>query len=216
MARNGMKKSIVWFAAAGISAAVAVVSTSALSLTAEDGKPVTPNSPLAKPGNPNSTPQAPIISREGSMTIEKMRAIVKRLDANAREVKPGSFAFIISDFQVSIVSAIQVNRMRVMVRIRSSEELSREELYRISQANLDSALDARYAIGQGALWATFIHPFSSLHPKQFIEAIGSTVNLARNYGTTYSSGQLFFGGGDSGGIIGRQLIDELIKKGEEI
>lgn len=199
-----IKKSAMWLVASGICAAVAMAPNAALSLTAEDGKPANP------------APQSSQVSREGSMTLDQIRGIVKRLDENAKEPSIGTFGFVINDFKVAIFSATQVNRMRVMVRIRSAEGITKEELLRIAQANLDSALDARYAIGQGILWATYIHPLSSLHPKQFIEAIGSTVNLAANYGTTYSSGQLFFGGGDSRGIIGRKLIDDLIKKGQPI
>lgn len=204
MAIDLMKKGMTWLVAAGICASGAFISTAAVGLTAEDGKPANP------------VPTPPPISREGTMTLDQMRSIVKRLDENAKEPRPGALTFLVSDFQVAIFTAARVNRMRIMVRIRSAEGITEEELLRIAQANLDSALDARYAIGQGVLWATFIHPLSSLHPLQFIEAVGSTVNLAANYGTTYSSGQLFFGGGDSRGIVGRKLIDDLIKKGQPI
>ncbi|MEP3673139.1 MAG: hypothetical protein ABJM86_09310 [Hyphomicrobiales bacterium] len=204
MAFDLMKKGALWLVAAGLCTSVALISNSALSLTAEDGKPANP------------APPPPQVSREGNMTLDQIRSIVKRLDENAKEPRAGALSFVVNDFQVALFSSVPMNRMRVMVRIRSAEGITKEDLLRIAQANLDSALDARYAIGQGILWATYIHPLSSLHPKQFIEAIGSTVNLAANYGTTYSSGQLFFGGGDSRGIIGRKLIDELIKKGQPI
>lgn len=168
-------------------------------------------------GTPKVEQPAPSeVVHEGSMTLDQMREIVKRLDSNATEPRPGTFQMVVADFQVLIVTAPQVNRMRVMVRVRDAESLTKDDLLRISQANLDSALDSRYAIGRGVLWAAFVHSLSTLHPNQFIEAIGSTVNLAASYGTSYSSGQLLFGGGDSQGIIGRQLIDKLIKKGQPI
>lgn len=185
-----------------------MVGTGALGLTAKDGKPV-PTQPKAENGQIQ-------VSREGSMTLDKMREVVNRLDENAKEPRPGNFSLVINDFEVAIFTADAANRMRVMVRIKSAESLSKKDLIRMSQANLDSALDARYAIGRGVLWATYIHPLSSLHPLQFIEAVGSTVNLAATYGSTYSSGQLLFGGGDSRAIIGRKLIDDLIKKGQPI
>ncbi len=171
---------------------------------------------LPEQTEPQESSPKPSVDFEGAMTIGKMRAILRRLDENLKEPREGNFVFLIDGFQVAIFTAPSVNRMRVMVRVRSSENLKEKDLLRISQANLDAALDARYAIGNGVLWSTFIHPLSSLHPRQFLEAIGSTVNLAANYGTTYSSGQLIFGGGDSRGIIGRQLIDKLIKKGQPI
>ena len=42
------------------------------------------------------------------------------------------------------------------------------------------------------------------------------MNLAATYGTTYTSGLLTYGGGDSNEIIRRDLIDKLLKKGTEI
>jgi len=190
----------------------------AFSLTAKDGKPV-----QAEPDQKDKADEGKGLqgrqfesAREGSMTVETMRDIVKRLDEKVKELRPGTFSMVINDFEVLLVTANQANRMRIMVRVRSAENLTKEELLRISQANLDAALDARYAIGRGVLWATYIHPLSSLPPLQFIEAIGSTVNLAASYGTSYSSGQLIYGGGDSRGIIGRKLIDQLIKKGRPI
>lgn len=200
----------------GIMAVGAMVTTSAYGLTAKDGKPATEES--APQAGEQKAPQSNAREqvREGSMTVPQLRAIIKRLDEKAKEPRPGTFLMVVNDFEVLIVTAEQANRMRVMVRVRSAENLTKEELIRISQANLDAALDARYAIGRGVLWAAFVHPLSTLHPAQFIEAIGSTVNLAATYGTAYSSGQLLYGGGDSREIIGRKLIDQLIKKGRPI
>lgn len=200
----------------GIMAVGSMATTTAYSLTAKDGKPVTEEK--APQAGEQKAPDVKSLesAREGSMTLAGMRDIIKRLDEKAQEPRAGTFVLVVNDFEVLIVTAEQANRMRVMVRVRSAEKLTKEELLRISQANLDAALDARYAIGRGVLWATYIHPLSSLHPLQFIEAIGSTVNLAASYGTSYSSGQLLYGGGDSRGIIGRKLIDQLIKKGRPI
>lgn len=196
--------------------------STAYGLTAKDGKPATADKKSGEVANPEKKTEDKLQSkplqsaREGSMTVATMRSIMKRLDEKVKEPRPGTFLMVVNDFEVLVVTAEQANRMRVMVRIRTAENLTKEELLRISQANLDAALDARYAIGRGVLWATYIHPLSSLHPLQFIEAIGSTVNLAASYGTSYSSGQLIYGGGDSRGIIGRKLIDQLIKKGRPI
>jgi hypothetical protein len=79
------------------------------------------------------------------------------------------------------------------------EEVDNDRLYRIMQANFDSALDARYSIAQGVLWSAFIHPLSALSDHQFIDGLAQTVNLAATYGTTYSSGALVFSQGDSRG-----------------
>lgn len=65
------------------------------------------------------------------------------------------------------------------------------------QANFDAILDARYAIANDLVWAVFIHPLSSLTEDDFISGIAQTVTAAETFGTTYSSGALVFGGGDS-------------------
>ena len=106
--------------------------------------------------------------------------------------------------------------MRVVVGIAPADELEPDLLFRLMQANFDTALDARYAIAQDVLWATFIHPLSPLTNEQFLSGIGQTVNLARTFGSTFSSGALSFGGGDSRDLLERQLIEELLKKGRDI
>ena len=80
------------------------------------------------------------------------------------------------------------------------------------QANFDAALDARYAIARGQLWAVFIHPLSPLKRDQLISGIGQTVNIALTYGSTYSGGATSFGGGDSGSL----LLEDLLKRGQEL
>ena len=86
---------------------------------------------------------------------------------------------------------------------------------RLMQANFDSALDARYAVAQGRLWGVFIHPLSPLEKDQLLSAFVQTINIARTYGQTYSGGATVFGGGDSNGLY-QELLEELLKKGEEI
>ena len=151
--------------------------------------------------------------REGSMSLETMHIILERLDEDLQN-QNGNWQLTIADIPVVIVTDAANNRMRILVAIRKADTLTPEDLTRIMQANFDSALDARYAIAKDLLWSTFIHPLSTLHDRQLIEAIGQTVNLARTYGSSYASGLLLFGGGDSGAIQQRELIDELLKQGQ--
>ncbi len=153
------------------------------------------------------------IPREGTMSLEGMHTILERLDDELQN-QNGTWQLTIADVPVVVVTDAANNRMRIMIAIRKADTLTPEDLTRIMQANFDSALDARYAIAKGILWSTFIHPLSTLHDRQLIEAIGQTVNLARTYGSSYSSGLLLFGGGDSGAIQQRELIDELLKQGQ--
>ncbi len=175
------------------------------------------SSALAQSQTPPPAAPTPKAAVEGIMTTKRMGEIIKRLDPKAKAAANASaWQFHIEEVPVVVVTDAGNNRMRIMIALKKADTMSAEELLRLSQANFDTALDARYAVAKGLLWATFIHPLSELHDKQFIAGIGQTVNAAKSYGTTYSSGLLSFGGGDSRGIIQRDLIDKLIKKGQEI
>ena len=175
------------------------------------------SSALAQSQTPPPAAPTPKAAVEGIMTTKRMGEIIKRLDPKAKAAANASaWQFHIEEVPVVVVTDAGNYRMRIMIALKMADTMSAEELLRLSQANFDTALDARYAVAKGLLWATFIHPLSELHDKQFIAGIGQTVNAAKSYGTTYSSGLLSFGGGDSRGIIQRDLIDKLIKKGQEI
>ena len=164
--------------------------------------------PQADKGKPG-----PSKTIEGKMTLERMNEIVRRLDPEAKIPQPGSWQFTISERPVVIVTDIRANRMRIISPITKVEALPEGAMERMMQANFDTALDARYAVARGVVWATFIHPLAALHDRQFISAIGQTVNLSLTFGKTFSSGAMSFGGGDSRDIIRKKLIEELQKKG---
>ena len=87
----------------------------------------------------------------------------------------------------------------------------RSQLMRALQANFDSALDARYAVANELVWATYIHPLSPLLEGQFLSAVAQTYTAAETFGTTYTSGAFTYGGGDSAEEQ-RKLLEELEKK----
>jgi len=93
--------------------------------------------------------------------------------------------------------------------------MTADELTRVMQANFDSALDARYALAHGRLWGVFIHSFKELHRDQFISGLGQTVNIAKTYGTLFTGGTFQFGSGDSDALQ-RELLDELLERGQDI
>ncbi|MEO0369892.1 MAG: type III secretion system chaperone [Pseudomonadota bacterium] len=151
---------------------------------------------------------------EGPMTYEKLGRIIFALDPEAQPQGPG-FVLTIAEVTVLVVVDPNSDRMRAMVPVAEVSGLTPNDLYRMMQANFDTALDARYAIANDTLWSTFIHPLSPLEKDQLISGLGQVVNAAKTYGTLYSGGLMQFNGGDSPGIQ-RQLIDELLKKGEEL
>lgn len=151
---------------------------------------------------------------EPHMTLDRMAQIVLALDPQAKVAGPG-FTFAIDDIPVLIVTDVRANRMRAMVPIRSAETMTEDEMQRVLQANFDSALDARYAVAQGRLWGVFLHPFKELERDQLISGLAQTVNVAKTYGTLYTSGAGQFGAGDSGNLQ-RDLIEELLERGQDI
>ncbi len=151
---------------------------------------------------------------EPHMTLPRMAQIVLALDPDAQLAGAG-FSLTIDDIPVLIVTDVGANRMRAMVPIRSAETMTAEEMQRVMQANFDSALDARYAVARGQLWGVFLHPFKELERDQFISGVAQTVNVAKTYGSLYSSGAGQFGSGDSGDLQ-RELIERLLEQGEEI
>ncbi len=151
---------------------------------------------------------------EPHMTLSRMTEIVLALDPEAG-ISGASFSITVDDVPVLIVTDVGANRMRAMVPIRAADAMTAEEMQRVMQANFDSALDARYAIAQGRLWGVFLHPFRELERDQLISGIAQTVNVAKTYGTLYSSGAGQFGAGDSGALQ-RDLIERLLERGQDI
>ncbi len=161
-----------------------------------------------KPGSETGT--------TAGMTLDRMEKLVRAVDPNAiRSADGRRWELTVAKVPLFIVTDREHDRMRVLAGVARTESLDEAALMRMMQANFDSALDARYAVAKGVIWATFIHPLSPLTDKQFLSGIGQTVNLVRTYGTVYSSGALSFGGGDSNKIL-RDLIDDLEKKGDDI
>ncbi|WP_147127317.1 hypothetical protein [Shimia ponticola] len=151
---------------------------------------------------------------EPPMDLPRMGEILAALDPEA-EFNGRGFELTLSDVPVLIIVDPVADRMRAMVPIRSADGMTPEEMERVMQANFDTALDARYALARGRLWATYIHPLSPLKKDQLISGLGQTVNVALTYGTLYSGGAMSFGGGDSQDIQ-RQLIEDLLERGQDI
>lgn len=159
---------------------------------------------------PPSVEDAPDVTL---MTPERMEALVKSFDEEA-EIGGNGIAFTLEERNVLIVYDVNNNRMRIMSPIAPAELLDEEMLMRMSQANFDAVLDARYAIANDLLWSTFIHPLGSLQKEDFISAIAQVVTAAETFGTTYTSGAMVFGGGDSSALHDELLeeLEEAIKK----
>ena len=147
-----------------------------------------------------------------AMAAVALLTIVTTIDEDAQLTANGA-TFTIDDTVVTLVFDINADRMRLFSQIAPSDGLSGPQLRRLMQANFDTALDARYAVAQGQLWSTFIHPLTSLTQDDFVSALAQTVTLVKTYGTTYSSGAMSFGGGDSNAEI-QKLLESLLDENE--
>lgn len=85
------------------------------------------------------------------------------------------------------------NRMRIMSPVVVEEDIDDRELRRLLEANFDRALDARFALADGIVWSVFVHPLDSLSEPLLLDGLAQVVQLAGNFGTTYSSSNLLFG-----------------------
>ena len=163
-------------------------------------------------GDTSESPQGQPILKPDGMDNAGLDKLIKRLDGQAK-AEEGYWEFIIEDRRVFVITDERADRMRIISPIESVEGLGEDQLYRLMQANFDSALDARYSIAKGVVWSAYIHPLSPLSDKEFLIGVGQVVNLVETYGTTYSSGALIFQGGDSQDLQRRKLIDQLLEKG---
>jgi len=142
-------------------------------------------------GVPQTTPGDPSVA-----AAARLRDAVLRIDPSA-ELSSNSAQFSVSGVPVFMVYDLNADRMRLMSPAAEVDSLNEEELVRLMQANFESALDARYAIANGVIWSTFIHPLSPLENDEFASGLGQVVNLILTYGETYNSGAIIYGVGST-------------------
>ncbi len=152
---------------------------------------------------------------QGNMTADRLGEIVRIVDPNAEELGNG-FAFSVEERALRLVYDERADRMRIITPIISSANLPEEVLMRMLQANFDSALDVRYAVGGGNVWSVFIHRMSSLKAEDLISGIAQTAIAAETFGTSFSSGAVVFGGGDSQELNRRlqEQLEEALRNGD--
>ncbi len=145
------------------------------------------------------------------MNNDRMHEILQRVDPNLQG-KLGSWLLHHEELPVQVITDENADRMRVIVPIAKVEELNKDDLVRLMQANFDSVLDARYSVANGVVWSAFIHPLSILSDEEFVSGLAQAITAAATFGTTYSSGALIFRGGDSSDEQ-RKFYESIIEKG---
>ena len=197
------KKRIIWIGLAALIAVPVLAQTGAITPPAV--KPAEPAKPAEKPREPSKEAVAAQTMIDGA--LKKIDKDIKR-DTNI-------WQFTLAKHQVFVITDPLAERMRIMVPIGDAKALSEPLLTRLMQANFDSALDARYAVAQDVLWGVFIHPLTSLDEKGFVSGLAQAIAVADNFGTSFSSGAVVFGGGDSTRLQAQELLELLKKKAED-
>jgi hypothetical protein len=197
------KTRMIWIGLAALVAVPVLAQTGAI--TPPTIKPAEPAKPAEKPPEPSKEAVAAQAMIDGA--LKKINKDIKR-NINV-------WQFELGKRQVIVITDPIAERMRIMVPIGDAGLLSQELLTRLMQANFDSALDARYAIAQDVLWGTFIHPLTSLDEKGFVSGLAQAVAVAENFGGSFSSGAVVFGGGDSTRLQAQELLELLKKKAED-
>lgn len=146
-----------------------------------------------------------------AMDLDRLNTLILKINPEATR-EENMWQFQLAERVVYVVADPAADRMRVMSPIAQTGTLPPELYERMLQANFDAALDTRYAIAQNLVWSAFIHPLGSLTERELLSGTAQTVTAAINFGTSFSSGATVYGGGDTNGIIGRELLEELLKR----
>ncbi len=130
---------------------------------------------------------------EALMDLTRLGQILK-MEVPGAKGGNGFWEMVIEDVQVTVIADQTHNRMRVIAPAARADQVDPPVLHRMMEANFSSALDVRYGIFKGVVWATFLHPLDSLTARELRSALNQVTTLVKTTGTTYSSSGLTFGG----------------------
>lgn len=128
------------------------------------------------------------------MNNHRLDTIIREHGGELHEDKLGYWKFEYREHVLMIITDETHNRMRIITPVAEVSDLNDEIWLLCMSANFDRALDARYAVSGDLLWSAFIHPLKQLEDEQVVDAMDQVATLAANFGTTFSSGNLAFGG----------------------
>lgn len=127
------------------------------------------------------------------MNQQKMESIIRA--ASEKFAGGGSMMeFQFNGVTMACISDTRHDRMRIISPVANEKDLHEKQYKILMESNFHLALDSRYALSNGVLYAAFIHPLSSLHPAELESALRQVSQLVKTFGTSYSSGELSFGG----------------------
>ena len=130
------------------------------------------------------------------MTNDRLDGLIRQTSKTVKG-EAGYWQFTIGGRDILVITDARHNRMRIMSPVAAQDQLDKAELIRLLEANFGSALDSKYALRDGTLWSVFTHPLAELTDEQFLDCMAQVANLADNFGRSYASSNLIFGGGSS-------------------
>ena len=133
------------------------------------------------------------MSAYAAMTNIRLNDLIRQISQEVTG-EVGYWKFNIEGRDMLVITDEVNNRMRIMSSVVSQDQLDAAEFTRLLEANFSSALDAKYALRDQMLWSVFTHPLAQLHEEQFVDCVAQVANLANNFGSSYASSNLIFGG----------------------
>ncbi len=136
----------------------------------------------------------PVLGSAQQTTFDDLKLILAQ-EATIEQEEGNMVQYSIDELPLYLIVDETANRMRLMSPIVEEKDLKEKDLRVLMEANFDRALDAKYAIANGVLWSVFAHPLKELTKEQTIDAFNQVRNLVYNYGSSYTSTDILFGGG---------------------
>ena len=131
------------------------------------------------------------LESSGSTNNRRLQIMLSRT-VNKIQGQTGAWEVQYGNVPMMVMTSEQHDRMRIVAVVGDETLVKEADFSFLMQANFDRALDTRYALFKGKLWAVYLHPLSTLTETELMSALRQIVNLTKTYGTTYSSSPLQF------------------------
>ena len=128
------------------------------------------------------------------MDNEKLGALIQEAASEILESRPGFWKFKSESEVVFVITDESHNRMRILTPVAEIDSISLEQCQVLLAANFDRALDARYCLNDNVIWSAYLHPLRELISSEFLSALSQVVTLSKNFGTSFTSTDIVFGG----------------------
>jgi hypothetical protein len=118
------------------------------------------------------------------MTSEELVKILVAASDESREAR-SMVQLKYKGIELLCIYDVKHDRMRIIASVAARGDITTEQFEKAMEANFHTALDARYALNKGILYAAFIHPLSTLTKVQIQSALIQTATLAATFGKQY-------------------------------